>query len=1184
MHSFTRSRFATRYLALTLLVAACPRSVDAGLVAHWRFDGDLLDSGVNDHETTFTEGEEPRFEVGHDGLANGALQLDGIAEFGEVTSSTTLPVSTNAEYSVAFWIKGSPQPGRTIFSEAGDSSGDGHLVIGTRLAGETGEIRVEIDRGGGDIVLAAHSDGMALDGTWHHVAWVDRGGEGALYIDGIRDPTEFRRPRGSLAFTRSGFGATVGSSACCFFRGGLDELRLFDHALTEFEVQRLADNPAGCPDAGDTRCGNLEILPGPHLGLFLARSEDAVDDSGDEIRYTFLAESDAGDTVVIGPQPEPDADFLLDTGTWNFSVIVDDDPNCFDLHHTATCRAGPVLVGCPREGDTHCGTLIVTRPRDGGSGTFRFEVADAIDESGDTILYSLRAENREGRALELGPNESPRFDVELPDGEWMVTATVDDDLDCDDVADDATCTEHVTVGCPTEGDTICGDFLVEGPLDATPGRYTMRVEGSIDESGDTVFFTFRAERPGGAERGELFEVGPQRESHATFSLEEGSWILSATVDDDEGCADVHPDAKCVEELDVAAEEPREISHWRLDGDLFDAQPSLNHLIPFETPEIEFTTGFDGKPEGALRFALEDTCFEAQQRESLPLRLHRAHTIALWVQGPPQREGTVWAEASSTTDTPLFAISTDLDGKTGRANLLLRDGRGRTLIDRVDSFLEPFDGTWHHLACVVDGNSITLYVDGIRDPTEFPHQRPAIQLDRSSLGCRLSTQPQNFFRGAIDDVRVYNHALSQDEIAALIPEPNDCPESGDTHVESLEVSGPPGGIEGTYRLEARGASDESGDPLLFTFTATKDDGTILQSCPARAATAVFELSDGTWTLTVAVDDDLRCRDAADDHSRSVELLVGPAEQKLVAHLPFELHLDDVTGNGHDGIFTGEGEPDFVTSRDDTPFSALNLDARVDLSSTEDVPNHASGEFSIALWVRAGQQSQATLWSESASGTSAIFSIGPNSRASTGTVEVSLRTAEGLWLIPHRQSAIEAFDDTWHHVVWTESNGDAQLWIDGELDPTDFSYERGVVDFDTASLGGIASRDVCCGFRGTVDELRVYNYVLSEDEIAELAGVPIGPSFVRGDTNDDGNVDLADGVFVLNFLFTGGAMPSCMESANTNDDDTVDLTDGVFVLNFLFTGGAEPPPPSPSEGCGVESEDAESFGCEEFSSCP
>lgn len=91
---------------------------------------------------------------------------------------------------------------------------------------------------------------------------------------------------------------------------------------------------------------------------------------------------------------------------------------------------------------------------------------------------------------------------------------------------------------------------------------------------------------------------------------------------------------------------------------------------------------------------------------------------------------------------------------------------------------------------------------------------------------------------------------------------------------------------------------------------------------------------------------------------------------------------------------------------------------------------------------------------------------------------------------------------------------------------------------------------------------------------------GADFVRGDANDDGSIDITDGVFTLNWLFAGGADPGCLSAADANDNGQVDLSDAVYTLGFLFMGGRAPPAPFP--GCGPDST-ADGLGCAASSRC-
>jgi IPT/TIG domain len=76
---------------------------------------------------------------------------------------------------------------------------------------------------------------------------------------------------------------------------------------------------------------------------------------------------------------------------------------------------------------------------------------------------------------------------------------------------------------------------------------------------------------------------------------------------------------------------------------------------------------------------------------------------------------------------------------------------------------------------------------------------------------------------------------------------------------------------------------------------------------------------------------------------------------------------------------------------------------------------------------------------------------------------------------------------------------------------------------------------------------------------------GTPFVRGDSNGDDHVDLADAVSIFNDLFLGiPARASCRDALDTDDTGDLDLTDGVAVLLYLFQSGNPPKPPFPDAG--------------------
>lgn len=89
----------------------------------------------------------------------------------------------------------------------------------------------------------------------------------------------------------------------------------------------------------------------------------------------------------------------------------------------------------------------------------------------------------------------------------------------------------------------------------------------------------------------------------------------------------------------------------------------------------------------------------------------------------------------------------------------------------------------------------------------------------------------------------------------------------------------------------------------------------------------------------------------------------------------------------------------------------------------------------------------------------------------------------------------------------------------------------------------------------------------------------PLFVRGDANGDGLINIADGVFILQFLFSSGAAPNCLAAANVNGDSTIDISDIINLISFQFQGGF--PPMAPFPDCGIDAN--EPFDCVFYPGC-
>jgi hypothetical protein len=175
------------------------------------------------------------------------------------------PAFNLTNYTISFWINASPGPNGQyndfLFDNA--SSLSSTPVLGfcspQSASGPTTNLCVFLrsDQSVGSIpdVLSSNS---VLDGTWHHVTWVDKAGSVTLYVDGAIDPVSFSYTRTNATPTlRSNITWTLNSEALAALwrsKSGadrltceMDDVAWWARALSYTEVQMLQTNSVPTP-------------------------------------------------------------------------------------------------------------------------------------------------------------------------------------------------------------------------------------------------------------------------------------------------------------------------------------------------------------------------------------------------------------------------------------------------------------------------------------------------------------------------------------------------------------------------------------------------------------------------------------------------------------------------------------------------------------------------------------------------------------------------------------------------------------------------------------------------------------------------------------------------------------------------------------------------------------------------
>lgn len=151
----------------------------------------------------------------------------------------------------------------------------------------------------------------------------------------------------------------------------------------------------------------------------------------------------------------------------------------------------------------------------------------------------------------------------------------------------------------------------------------------------------------------------------------------------------------------------------------------------------------------------------------------------------------------------------------------------------------------------------------------------------------------------------------------------------------------------------------------------------------------------------------------------------------------------------------------------------------------LPAYSYTAYTVAMWVKGWYTNQLDrrVWCESANtNNNTLMTLGTDAAGTNGNVDIFIRNNNATTPHNHRKSTTtNAFDGQWHHIAWVDNNGAARLYVDGVLDATDFSYVRGLLTPNLATLGAVYRTTNIAHFNGALDDAAVWRRALSQAEI-------------------------------------------------------------------------------------------------------
>jgi len=291
-----------------------PAPPSTGLVAFWPFDEGVgtttADASGNGHTGTLVN--SPIWTAGP------LLDFDGSDDYVDVG---TFDVPGSA-LTLTAWFKSDnlancgARDCRIISKALGLAGNDHYWMLSTIRGGSTTRLRFRLKTNGATTTLIA-SSGDLTPNQWIHAAAVYDGATMRLYKDGVEVGSTIKT--GSLTINSNAavwLGGNPPTPTSRPWDGSIDEVRVYDRALSAAEIQALATTGNAPPVATDDSFSTAEDTP---LNITL----QATDTDGDPLTFSIVSGplngTLAGTAPTVTYTPNPNFN-----GADSFSFNVDD--------------------------------------------------------------------------------------------------------------------------------------------------------------------------------------------------------------------------------------------------------------------------------------------------------------------------------------------------------------------------------------------------------------------------------------------------------------------------------------------------------------------------------------------------------------------------------------------------------------------------------------------------------------------------------------------------------------------------------------------------------------------------------------------------------------------------------------------------------------------------------------------
>ncbi|MBU0598838.1 LamG domain-containing protein, partial [Patescibacteria group bacterium] len=153
----------------------------------------------------------------------------------------------------------------------------------------------------------------------------------------------------------------------------------------------------------------------------------------------------------------------------------------------------------------------------------------------------------------------------------------------------------------------------------------------------------------------------------------------------------------------------------------------------------------------------------------------SYTISLWTYPYVMTTAAgigrrFYSECNSTLTPPLFSIEQTASIIGSNVEVVIRNDNNDVYVSTISNSDIKINN-WYNIILTENAGSINLYINGNLDKTINYTHSGTLTTDRIGIGAVVRNSPVGFASGIIDDVRIYNYALSGTEIGSLYSKVN-----------------------------------------------------------------------------------------------------------------------------------------------------------------------------------------------------------------------------------------------------------------------------------------------------------------------------------------------------------------------------------------------------------------------------